>query len=93
MLCVIPHIRKDTKYHSDSDNRKQVNNATITLFPGLPELKMAVTQDIFWTDYTDFDSNNGSFDGDAYIQKRKYIIDGNSHLLIKSIILLMPGIT
>ena len=23
MLCVIPHIRKDAKYHSESDHRKQ----------------------------------------------------------------------
>ena len=32
MLCVITHIRKYAKYHSDSDNRKQVNNAIKKLF-------------------------------------------------------------
>ena len=26
MLCVIPHIHKDAKDHSDSDHRSQVNN-------------------------------------------------------------------
>ena len=34
MLCVIPHIRKYAKDHSDSDNRKQVNNVINTLFSG-----------------------------------------------------------
>ena len=32
MLCVIPHIYKDEKYQSDSDNRKQVKNVIKTLF-------------------------------------------------------------
>ena len=41
---------------------------------------MAFTQDIFWTEYTDFDNKNGSFDGDGFIYKSKDIIDGNSHL-------------
>ena len=31
-LCAIPHIRKDAKYHSDSDHRKQVNNVINKLF-------------------------------------------------------------
>ena len=47
MLCVIPHIRKDEKYHSDSDHRKQVNNVINTLFSGSSEEKMAVTLDLF----------------------------------------------
>ena len=43
MLCVIPHICKYTKDHSDSDNRKQVNNLIKKLFHGLSLDKMAVT--------------------------------------------------
>ena len=41
---------------------------------------MALTKEIFCTEYTKFDNNNGSFDGDEFIWKRKYIRDGNSHL-------------
>ena len=64
MLCVIPHIHKYAKFYSDSDNRKQVNNVTKTLFSGASEEEMAVTQDIFFTDYTDFNNKIGSFDAD-----------------------------
>ena len=55
MLCVIPHIRKYAKYHLDSENRKQVKNLIKTLFHGLYEDRMDVTQDIFWTKNKDFD--------------------------------------
>ena len=79
MLCVIPHICKDAKDHSDSDHRKQVNNVIKTLFSGASEEEMAVTQDIFWTEYTDFDNKIGSFDADEFICKSKDIKDGNSH--------------
>ena len=41
---------------------------------------MDVTQDIFWTDYTDFDNKIGSFDADGFICKSKDIKYGNSHL-------------
>ena len=41
---------------------------------------MTVNLDIFFTEYTYFDNNNGSFDGGEFIQKSKDIIDGNSHL-------------
>ena len=41
---------------------------------------MAVTQDILWTEYTDFDYKIGSFDADECIRKNKYIRYGNSHL-------------
>ena len=64
MICVIPHIRKDSKSHSDSDHRKQVNNVIKNIFSGSSEEEMAVTQDIFWTKYTDFDNKIGSFDSD-----------------------------
>ena len=37
MLCVIPHIRKYEKYHSDSAHRKQVNNVIKAFFDGVPE--------------------------------------------------------
>ena len=49
MLCVIPHIRKDAKDHSDSDHMNQVNNFINTLFYGSSEEEMAVTLDLFWT--------------------------------------------
>ena len=78
MLCVINHIRKDAKDHSDIDNK--VNNEIKTLFHALSVDKMAVSQDLFRTEYTDFDDNNGSFDGDEVIRKSKDIRDGNSHL-------------
>ena len=52
MLCVILHIHKYEKYHSDSDHRKQVNNIINTFFHGVPEDEMSVTKDIFWTEYT-----------------------------------------
>ena len=41
---------------------------------------MAVTQDLFWNDYTLFDNKNDSFDRDEFIWKSKDIRDGNSHL-------------
>ena len=80
MICVIPHICKDAKYNSDSDHSKQVNNIIKTLFFGSSEEEMAVTQDISWTEYTDFDKNIGSFDSDEFICKIKDTKDGNSHL-------------
>ena len=50
MLCFIPQIRKDAKYHSDSDHRKQAKNVIKTLFHGASEDEIAVTKDIFWTE-------------------------------------------
>ena len=44
---------------SHSDHSKKVNNVIKTLFSGASEEKIAVTQDIFWTDYTDFDNTIG----------------------------------
>ena len=41
---------------------------------------MAVTEVIFWTEYTEFDHKNGSFDADEFIWKIKDIRYGNSHL-------------
>ena len=41
---------------------------------------MAVTQNVFWTEYTEFENKNGSFDGDEFICKSKDIRDGKSHL-------------
>ena len=79
MLCVIPHIHKDAKYHSDSAHRKQVNNVIKKIFHGASEDEMSVTQDIFWTEYTDLDNKIGSFDSDYFIWKSKDIRDGNSH--------------
>ena len=80
MLCVITHICKNAKDHSDSDNRKHVNNVINTLFHGTSEDEMAVTKDIYWTEYNEFDNKIGSFDADEFIRKRKDIRDGNSYL-------------
>ena len=41
---------------------------------------MAVTLELFLTDYTDFENKNGSFYGDEFIWKIKYIRDGNNYL-------------
>ena len=41
---------------------------------------MAVTLDLFWTEYTAFDKMIGSYDADEFIWKSKDISDGNSHL-------------
>ena len=41
---------------------------------------MAVTQEIFWTDYTEFYNKIGSFYVDEFIRKNNYINDGNTHL-------------
>ena len=80
MICVIPHICKAAKDNSDSDHGNQVNNLINTLFHGEYEDKMAVTLDIFWTYYTEFDNKIGSFDADEFIWTIKDIRDGNSHL-------------
>ena len=80
MLCVIPHILKDEKDHSESDQRKQVNNVIKTLLRGASKDEMYVTQDIFWTEYIDFDNKIGTFDADGFIWKNKDIKDGESHL-------------
>ena len=80
MLCVITHIHKYASDNSDGDSIKQVNNVIKTLFYAWSEDKLHVTLDLFWTDYTEFDRNNGSFNGDKFIWKRKYISDGNSNL-------------
>ena len=52
-------MRKKVKYHSDSDNRKHVNNVIKKLFHEVPEYEMDVTQGIFWTEYTKFYNNIG----------------------------------
>ena len=80
MLCVIPHICKYAKDHSDRNHRKQVNNVIKRLFSGTSEEEMNVTLNMFWTEYTDFDNKIGSFDADEFIWKSKDISDGNSHL-------------
>ena len=80
MLCVITHILNDERYFSDSDHRKQVINVIKKLFHGLSEDEIAVIQDIFQTEFTEFDNKNGLVDGDEFIWKRKDIRDGNSNL-------------
>ena len=80
MLCFVTHIHKDAKYNWDSDNRKQVNNFIKTLFSEESEEEMSVTQDIFWTDYTNFDNKIDWFDADEFKRKSKDIKYGNSNL-------------
>ena len=80
MICVIPHIHKDAKDHSDSDHRKQVNNVIKTLFSGASEEEIAATLDVFRTEYTEFGNKIGSFDADEFIWKSKDIRYGNSHV-------------
>ena len=80
MICVIPHIRKYAKDHSDRNHRKKVNNVIKTLFYGSSEEEMNATLDMFWTEYTAFDNKVGSYDADEFIWKSKDISDGNSHL-------------
>ena len=64
MLCVILHIRKDAKDHLNIDHIKQVNNGIKTLFHGLSDDEIYFTLNLFWTEYTGFDNNNGLFGGD-----------------------------
>ena len=90
MLCVIPHICKYEKDYSDSDHSKLVKNFIRTLFHGVPEYEMAVTLDIFCTEYIEFDNKNSSFDGDEFIWKSEDIRDGNCHLRNKNIHFLAP---
>ena len=71
MLCVIPHFWKDATDHSDSDHWKQGKSVIKKIFYGAYEEEMAVTQDIFWTEYTDFDNKIGSFDAGEFIWKIK----------------------
>ena len=47
---------------------------------GASEEEMAVTLDLFCTEYTAFDNMIGSFDAGEFIWKIKDIRDGNSHL-------------
>ena len=62
MLCAITHIRNYISDHSDSDNRKQSNSVIKTLSHAFSEDELHFTLDLFWTEYTYFDNNNGSFD-------------------------------
>ena len=55
--------------NSDSYYRKQVKDAIKTLYHGASEYEMAVTQDVFCTEYTDFENKIGSFDDDEFIWK------------------------
>ena len=80
MLYGITNIRKYAKDTSDSDHSKQVNNVIKILFHGSSEDEIPVTQYIFWTDNTEFDNNNGSFNTDEFIWKSKDIRYGNSNL-------------
>ena len=47
MVCVIPHIFKDSGDNFDVDHRKQVNNITKTLYGVLSEDEFAYCSIIF----------------------------------------------
>ena len=66
MFCGIPHIYKDAKYHLESYHGKHVRNLIKTLFRGLLEDQVDVTQDIFLTEYTELDNKNDSFHWDKF---------------------------
>ena len=51
---------------------------------------MAVTLDLLWTEYTEFDNKIGSFDSDAFMWKIKDIRDGNSNFWHQKIHFLVP---
>ena len=53
---------------------------------------MSVTQEIFFTEYTDFDKNIGSFDADKFIWKIKGFKDGNSNLWHQKYLLLFTKV-
>ena len=67
MICVIPQIRENLIDNSDGDYSKQVKNAIKTLFCGLFEDELHVTLYVFCREYTDFNHNNGPFDGCKFI--------------------------
>ena len=48
------------------------------MFYGLSEEEIDVTPDICFTEFTEFDNKNGSYDGDEFIWKIEYIRDSNS---------------
>ena len=82
--------------NSDIYHRKQVNNVIKTLFSGASEEEMAVTQDIFWTKYTDFENKIRSFDADKFIRKSNtpkmvtvICVIKNNHLLAPSFLVLL----
>ena len=77
IIYIIIYNRTSISFQLSQETFQQCNKK---LSNGLPEYEITVTQDIFWTDYTDFDNKNGSFDGDEFIRKRKDIRDGNIHL-------------
>ena len=64
MLCVITHTYNDSIDSYDVNHRKQFNNVIKILFNGLSEDELHVTLDLFCSDYTDFNQNNGHFYGD-----------------------------
>ena len=68
---LFPTFTKMQKDHSYSVHRKQVNNVIKKIFNVASEDKTVVTQDIFWTAYTEFDNKIGSFDADEFIWKSK----------------------
>ena len=63
MLCVIPQIRKVPCDHSDGDHRKQFNSVIKKNY-GLSDGGFPFTLEMFWTEYNDFNKNNGPFGGD-----------------------------
>ena len=65
---------------SHHGHRKPVKNVINTLFSGASEEEMAVTLDLFCTEYTAFYQMIGSYNADEFIWNSKDISDRNSHL-------------
>ena len=80
MLCVIRHISDGAIENPDGNNMNDINNIIKVLFCGLSDDKWHVTLYILWSDYTDFNNKNGTFDGDKFIYISKDIHDVNSRL-------------
>ena len=80
MLCVIPHIREDVFKNKHKDHHIQVDTIINSLFDGSSEKYLHETLDTFWSEYTNFNYKNDSFDSNEFIWNSKDICDINSHL-------------
>ena len=80
MLCVIPHINENKLLNANEEHMKKANFFIKTLFCWISDDEMNDTFDTFWSDYTEFNYNNGPFDDDYFICSNKDILEGNSHI-------------
>ena len=57
-----------------------MNTVIKSLFAVSPEKQLHETIDKFWSEYTNLNNNNDTFDSNEFIWNSKYICDGNIHL-------------